>query len=242
MKNLSAYIVFRPWSMNTRGTWLRPISIFASELQPIVLEGLYGVLAKCDDLVFAGAVSRINDAFEETNRLRPDVALIDLSSGGLTSALRYIASLKAASINTHAVLWVVELPEMEAFRALQMGARGIVKKAAPVPKLLECLREVGSGKIWMDEAENVTAFLQRKDTSRLTPREREVVHLICRGMKNRQIAENLRITPGTVKVHLMHIFEKTGLKDRLALAVHGQELVGMEPQPVEPQSKEASTS
>jgi DNA-binding NarL/FixJ family response regulator len=221
---------------------VRPISIFASELQPIVLEGLYGVLAKCDDLVFAGAVSRINDAFEETNRLRPDVALIDLSSGGLTSALRYIASLKAASINTHAVLWVVELPEMEAFRALQMGARGIIKKAAPVPKLLECLREVGAGKIWMDEAENVTAFLQRKETSRLTPREREVVHLICRGMKNRQIAENLRITPGTVKVHLMHIFEKTGLKDRLALAVHGQELVGVEPQSVEPQSKEASTS
>jgi DNA-binding NarL/FixJ family response regulator len=242
MKNLSVYILFSSWSMDTRGTWLRPISIFASELQPIVLEGLYGVLAKCDDLVFAGAVSRINDAFEETNRLRPDVALIDLSSGGLTSALRYIASLKAASINTHAVLWVVELPEMEAFRALQMGARGIIKKAAPVPKLLECLREVGAGKIWMDEAENVTAFLQRKETSRLTPREREVVHLICRGMKNRQIAENLRITPGTVKVHLMHIFEKTGLKDRLALAVHGQELVGVEPQSVEPQSKEASTS
>jgi two-component system nitrate/nitrite response regulator NarL len=242
MKSLSAYILYTTWSMDTRGTWLRPISIFASELQPIVLEGLYGVLAKCDDLVFAGAVSRINDAFEETNRLRPDVALIDLSSGGLTSALRYIASLKAASINTYAVLWVVELPEMEAFRALQMGARGIVKKAAPVAKLLECLREVGSGKIWMDEAENVTAFLQRKETSRLTPREREVVHLICRGMKNRQIAENLRITPGTVKVHLMHIFEKTGLKDRLALAVHGQELVGPEPQSVEPQSKEASTS
>jgi DNA-binding NarL/FixJ family response regulator len=88
----------------------------------------------------------------------------------------------------------------------------------------------------MDDSENVTAFLQRKETSRLTPREREVVHLICRGMKNRQIAENLQITAGTVKVHLMHIFEKTGLKDRLALAVHGQELVG-----VEPQSKEAST-
>lgn len=47
-------------------------------------------------------------------------------------------------------------------------------------------------------------------------------------MKNKQIAENLRITPGTVKVHLMHIFEKTGLKDRLALAVHARELVGTE--------------
>ena len=53
-------------------------------------------------------------------------------------------------------------------------------------------------------------------------------------MKNKQIAENLHITAGTVKVHLMHIFEKTGLKDRLALAVHGRELAG-----TDTQSKEA---
>jgi DNA-binding NarL/FixJ family response regulator len=82
----------------------------------------------------------------------------------------------------------------------------------------------------------VTQFIQRKEASRLTPREKEVVRLICRGMKNKQIAENLHITAGTVKVHLMHIFEKTGLKDRLALAVHGRELVG-----VESQNKEAAT-
>ncbi len=208
---------------------MHPISVFASEPQPVVVEGLQKVLADCDDLVFAGSVSRISEAFEACNRLRPDVALIDLSSGGVASAIRLIASLKAASINSNAVLWVVELPEMEAFRALQMGVHGIVKKTAPTAKLLECLRGVGAGKIWMDDSENVTAFLQRKESSRLTPREREVVHLICRGMKNRQIAENLQITPGTVKVHLMHIFEKTGLKDRLALAVHGRELVGPEP-------------
>ena len=205
---------------------MQPISVFASEPQAIVVEGLQRVLADCPDLVFAGAVARVGDAFEEANRLRPDVALIDLSGGGLASALRLVSSLKATSINCHAILWVVELPETEAFRALQMGVRGIIKKTAPIGKLLECIRAVGSGKIWMDDPDNVTAFLQRKDSSRLTPREREVVHLICRGMKNRQIAENLQITPGTVKVHLMHIFEKTGLKDRLALAVHGQELVG----------------
>jgi two-component system nitrate/nitrite response regulator NarL len=153
--------------------------------------------------------------------------LIDLSSG-LTSALRLVSSLKTASTNPQAVLWVVDLPEIETFRALQMGVRGIVRKTLPVANLLECLRTVGSGKVWMDDSEEVTAFFQRKEASRLTPREKQVVALICRGMKNKQIAENLHITPGTVKVHLMHIFEKTGLKDRLALAVHGKELVGLE--------------
>jgi two-component system nitrate/nitrite response regulator NarL len=214
---------------------LNPISVLACEAQPIVIEGLEKVLAACDDLAFAGSVRNIGEAFEAVSRIRPDVVLVDLSSG-LTSALRLIASLKASSTVSQGVLWVVDLPEIETFRALQMGVRGIVRKTLPVPSLLECLRVVGSGQVWMDDSEQVNTFFQRKEASRLTPREKQVVNLICRGMKNKQIAENLHITPGTVKVHLMHIFEKTGLKDRLALAVHGRELVGIE------QFKEVSTS
>jgi two-component system, NarL family, nitrate/nitrite response regulator NarL len=206
---------------------VNPISVLACEAQPIVIEGLEKVLSSCDDLVFGGSVRSIGDAFETVIRVKPDVVLIDIAAG-LTSALRLVSSLKTASANTHGVLWVVDLPEMETFRALQMGVRGIVRKTLPVSHLLECLRLVGSGKVWMDDSEEVTAFFQRKEGSRLTPREKQVVALICRGMKNKEIAENLHITPGTVKVHLMHIFEKTGLKDRLALAVHGRELVGLE--------------
>jgi two-component system, NarL family, nitrate/nitrite response regulator NarL len=212
------------------------ISVFACEAQPVALEGLQKVLGACDDLVLAGTVSRITDALDAISSLRPEVALVDLSAG-LAPAIRLVTGLKTAEVPTHVVLWVVDLPEMEAFRALQMGVRGILKKTLPVAKLLECLREVGGGKIWMDDSEHVAQFIQRKDASRLTPREKEVVRLICRGMKNKQIAENLHITAGTVKVHLMHIFEKTGLKDRLALAVHGRELVG-----VETQIKEATTT
>jgi two-component system nitrate/nitrite response regulator NarL len=210
-----------------KGHRVLPITVFACEAQPIAVEGLQKVLLSCDDLIFTGTVSRITDALDAVSSLRPDVALVDLSAG-LAPAIRLVTGLKAGSVPTHVVLWVVDLPEMEAFRALQMGVRGILRKTLPVEKLIECLREVGSGKIWMDDSEHVAQFIQRKEASRLTPREKEVVRLICRGMKNKQIAENLHITPGTVKVHLMHIFEKTGLKDRLALAVHGRELVGSE--------------
>jgi two-component system nitrate/nitrite response regulator NarL len=208
---------------------LGSISVFACESQPIVIEGLQKVLAECNDLEFAGAVSRASDALEAIQRIRPNVVLID-GSTGLTAAFRLLGNLKASG-PIHPVLWVVDLPEMDAFRALQMGARGIVKKTLPTTTLLECLREVGAGQIWMQESEQIADFLQRKDASRLTPREKEVVRLICRGLRNKQIAENLHITPGTVKVHLMHIFEKTGLKDRLALAVHGRELAGVEAAP-----------
>jgi DNA-binding NarL/FixJ family response regulator len=205
---------------------LSSISVLVCESQPIVIAGLQKVLAETSDLVFAGAVSRPVEALDAIQRLHPNIVLIDASTG-LTAALRLLGHLKAAG-PTHPVLWVADLPEMDAFRALQMGARGIVRKTLPAETLIECLREVGAGQIWMQESEQVADFLQRKDASRLTPREKEVVRLICRGFRNKQIAENLHITPGTVKVHLMHIFEKTGLKDRLALAVHGRELVGLE--------------
>ena len=202
------------------------ISVLVCEPQPIVIEGLKKVLSETNDLSLAGAVSRPSEALEAVASVHPNVVLLD-ATAGLTAAFRLLGHLKGAG-QIHAVLWVVDLPEMDAFRALQMGARGIIRKTLPVGKLVECLREVGAGQIWMQESEQLAEFLQRKEATRLTPREKEVVRLICRGLRNRQIAENLHITPGTVKVHLMHIFEKTGLKDRLALAVHGADLVGVE--------------
>ena len=203
------------------------ISVFACESQPVTVEGLRKVLSECDDLAFAGSVERVTDGMDALLRVRPDLVLIDLAAG-LAPALRLVSGLRAASATTLPVLWVVDLPEPEAFRALQMGVRGIVKKTLAVPKLLECLREVSRGRIWMDEPQEAVEFLGNREASRLTPREKQIVALICRGLRNKQIAENLRITPGTVKVHLMHIFEKTGLKDRLALAVRGRELLGPE--------------
>jgi DNA-binding NarL/FixJ family response regulator len=138
--------------------------------------------------------------------------------------------LKTAGARSFPVLWANELSEADALRALQLGIRGILKKTAPPQVLIECMREVAAGKIWMEDSSQIVGFLQRRQTSRLTPREREVVRLVCQGLKNKQIAANLGITPGTVKVHLMHIFEKTGLKDRFALAVHGRTLPGLDPE------------
>ena len=192
-----------------------------------MVEGLRKVLAECEDLEFAGSVPRAAEALDALGRVRPNVALIDLS-GGLAPALRLVAGLRAVSPQSLAVLWVVDLPEGEAFRALQMGVRGIIKKTLPLAKMLEGLREVAKGRIWMDEPQPDVEVLRNRESSRLTPREKQIVALICRGLRNKQIAENLHITPGTVKVHLMHIFEKTGLKDRLALAVRGRELIGNE--------------
>jgi DNA-binding NarL/FixJ family response regulator len=122
---------------------------------------------------------------------------------------------------------VNDLAEIDCFRALQLGARGILKKNLPVETLVECLRSVGQGNVWIENSlPDPAAGMERRHTPRLTPREKEIVHHVCGGLKNKEIAMALAITAGTVKVHLMHIFEKTGVKDRFELAVHGRRLLG----------------
>ncbi len=205
------------------------LTIFACESQPIVLEGLAKVLSNCEDLEYVGAASSLNDALEGLRDRHPDVILID-QAPGLKVVFQFISDVRSTWARCQPVLWVNDLAEIDCFRALQLGARGILKKTLPVASVLECLRSVARGNVWIESSlsDHVMGSLDRRSAPRLTPREKEIVHHVCGGMKNKEIAEALAITAGTVKVHLMHIFEKTGVKDRFELAVHGRRLLGVE--------------
>lgn len=204
------------------------ITVFACESQPIAVEGLERVFAACEDVRFCGAAASAAEAIPHLSVLQPDVVLVD-QAGGLKNVFQFLTQAKAASPRSQVVLWVQDIAEVECFRALQMGARGILKRTLPIATLLECMRAVGRGNLWIENtiSGQVVGFLNRKSPARLTPREQEIVRLVCRGMKNKEIAGTLSITAGTVKVHLMHIFEKTGVKDRFELAVQGRKLLGL---------------
>jgi two-component system, NarL family, nitrate/nitrite response regulator NarL len=215
--------------MFLREIFLDRLTVFACESQPIVLEGLAKILGESEDLQYAGSAANLAEARELLRLRRPDVILID-QSAGLKVVFQFISDVKSTWAHCQPVLWVNDLAEIDCFRALQLGARGILKKTLPVPSVLECLRSVARGNVWIESSlsDHVMGSLERRSTPRLTPREKEIVHHVCAGMKNKEIAEALAITPGTVKVHLMHIFEKTGVKDRFELAVHGRRLLGTE--------------
>jgi two-component system nitrate/nitrite response regulator NarL len=215
---------------------LSRISVFACEAQPIVLEGLAKVLSDCEDLDFAGSASALGETFAAVRQCQPDIVLLD-HSAGLKAVFEFIADVKGAVGSCHPVLWVHDLADVDCFRALRSGARGIVKKTLPVSALLDCLRSVAGGNVWIEGSpEHSGENGDRRSAPRLTPREKQIVHQICEGQKNKEIAEALSITAGTVKVHLMHIFEKTGVKDRFELAIQGRKLLGLDgsfvPQPV----------
>ncbi len=183
------------------------LTVFACESQPIVLEGLAKVLAGCDDIEFVGASSGLSEALDELRTQQPNVILIG-HTAGLKLVFQFISDVRNTLATCQPVLWVNDLAEIDCFRALQLGARGILKKTLPVQSLVECLRSVGRGDVWIEGSlsDQVVGALDRRSAPRLTPREKEIVHHVCAGLKNKEIAEALHITAGTVKVHLMHIF------------------------------------
>jgi two-component system, NarL family, nitrate/nitrite response regulator NarL len=213
---------------------LNPLSIFACENQPIVLEGLLRVLGELDDLRLSGHAPDLETTLRRAGDEKPDILLLG-QPPALKSILPLLARARQVDIEARIILWVAELSDMDSFRALQMGARGVITRTQPVDAILECFRTVGEGNVWL-EASSRGAVPRSHSGFRITPREREIIELVCRGLKNKEIAEVMSITPGTVKVHLMHIFEKTGARDRFQLALQGQQILtsmaGEEPKPL----------
>jgi DNA-binding NarL/FixJ family response regulator len=120
------------------------------------------------------------------------------------------------------------MSQSEALRFLQGGAAGVVRKTAPIETIVKCLRTVLSGSNWMEEdmLREVDRPV-RSGHSPLTSRESQVMELVERGFKNKDIGVSLGIRTGTVKIHLKHIFEKTGIRGRYGLAISGLKEKGL---------------
>ncbi len=194
--------------------------VVVCETQPVTAEGVRAALAACDDLAFQCALDSLSAASERLRRQAPDLLLIDKSFGA-QAVLHWLGEQKAALAGTGLVIWGSAITEPEALRLLQLGVKGILRKSAEMSTLVACLRAVAAGANWMEDA--LFRDAPRSETyarSELTPREQQVLDLVEGGMKNREIARELGIRPGTVKIHLKHIFEKTGVRGRYGLALN----------------------
>ena len=197
------------------------ISVCLCDPQPVVRQGFEAMLADSKEFVLSGACVDLKQAVALAETERPDVLILDRSFG-MQSVREVVAAMSARRPDTVVVLWASNISDVECFRALQSGVRGVMKKTIELDSLRDCLRSVARNQLW---TENLSAVgdldLQSQRSRPLTPREKEVAALVSKGLKNREIAEQLGIATGTVKIHLMHIFEKTGIRDRFELALHG---------------------
>ncbi len=196
------------------------------ETQPLTVKGLFHLLEATDDLRFGSSHPSPTEWMLSPGAERTDVLIIDKGLGAkiVLDALEQLPSDQASPRSTipAVVVWGMSITEAEALRFLQAGAKGIIRKSADGQTILSCLRTVVLGRSWMQDSVFREAIIpETQMRTDLTPREHQVMELVEQGFKNREIAQELGIRPGTVKIHLKHIFEKTGVHGRHGLALNG---------------------
>ena len=199
-------------------------SIAVCDTQPVTAEGVRNLLRAIPDLKFLTALESLPQAAEVVRKQRPDVLILD-KGFGIQAVLDWLAEMQpeeGTAQPTGMVVWGVSVTEAEALRFLQAGARGILRKSAGIQAVVACLRTVAAGRSWMEDCVfRDSSRSDRYPRSELTAREQQVLELVEQGFKNKEIAGELGIRPGTVKIHLKHIFEKTGVRGRYGLALNG---------------------
>ncbi|HSP68202.1 MAG TPA: response regulator transcription factor [Bryobacteraceae bacterium] len=199
-------------------------SIAICDTQPVTAEGIRNLLRGIPDLKFLVASESLPQAAEAVRNQSPDVMILD-KGFGIQAILDWLTDIHAKDgtpLRTGIVVWGVSVTEAEALRFLQAGARGILRKSAGVESIIACLRTVAAGRSWMEDCVfRDSSRSDRYPRSELTSREQQVLELVEQGFKNKEIAHELGIQPGTVKIHLKHIFEKTGVRGRYGLALSG---------------------
>ncbi len=196
------------------------ISVGVCDTQPVTAAGVKALVEACPDLTFLWAASCLDDAMRLVRSHPPRVILADKGLG-INGLVHWILNLRSDSGRVGVILWGSSLTEAEALRFLQAGARGVIRKAASPEALVACLRAVGTGSTWLEDSIFRTPPRgPREGPAGLTPRESQVFSLVEQGLTNGEIARELGIRPGTVKIHLKHLYEKTGLRSRYHLALN----------------------
>ena len=204
-------------------------TIAICDTEPIVVEGLRSLIEPANWLRVVAADTTLADAQDTVREVQPGILLLDKALG-FGAVMDWITALRATEPSPAVVVWGTFVSESEALRLLQAGTSGIVRKTASLDALLACLRTVARGGSWVEDYMVSPDDLHAGSANpRLTPRELEVLALVERGMRNKDIGNALGISAGTVKIHLKHIFEKTGIHGRYGLAVSALKDKGMAP-------------
>jgi DNA-binding NarL/FixJ family response regulator len=201
------------------------IAVCATE--PIAIEGLRSLLDSAEGLRIVATETSLPDGLDAVRELHPSILLLDKAFGS-HAVMDCPSALRKSECATAVIVWGAAFVESESLRFLQAGAAGVIRKTARLDVLLTCLREVAGGATWMEEQMvRETERPVRLAHSPLTARELQVMELVERGMKNKDIGDSLGIRTGTVKIHLKHIFEKTGIRGRYGLALSGLKEKGL---------------
>jgi DNA-binding NarL/FixJ family response regulator len=184
-----------------------PESILVERLTSVLAEEGFNVLPLC------GSVESLLQRMATSS---PDLVLMDLAPQITGTFLR---QMNHGMINCKVVLWVNQISPEVALQAKALGVHGILSKGLHPELLVKRLQRMNEGEVWLDEALK-DSFLSAKPFV-LTKREGQLVGLLSQGLSNKEIAANLMMSEGTVKVYVSRLFQKVGVKNRQQLALFG---------------------
>lgn len=194
---------------------------------PMILTALEALL-RDTGFEIVGTAGTGEAAIQEIERLQPDLLLLDLQMPE-GSGMDVLRSIRGGATPLPVVLLTAAIDDSSLLEAKALKVDGIVLKNSDPAFLLECLDAVRQGRVWVDRelAERTRRAARNTSEGRvaLAPREIQVIGLVRRGLRNREIAEQLGVKEGTVKAYLHAIFEKIGVTSRTELATRADEFL-----------------
>lgn len=200
--------------------------ILLADDHPMIQAAVEAMLRGSEYKLVAKASSG-NEALREIEEHDPEIVVLDIQMPD-GSGLEVLRQLRSSGDTRKVVLLTASLDEAGFGEALSLKVDGLLLKTSDPALLIDCLDSVRAGDEWIDRHLQAEAARTPPagDKSLLSPRESELVKLVRQGLRNRDIAEKLGITEGTVKVYLHSVFEKTGVANRTELAIRAAEWVG----------------
>ena len=202
--------------------------LFLADDHPMIRNALE-MLLRGTDFEIVGMAGTGQAALAEVEKLQPDILLLDLQMPG-GSGMEVLRTLHSAKSAPRIVLLTAAVDDHSLLEAKALKVQGIVLKNSDPAFLLDCLENVRAGRTWFDpelahRARQLAATKGSRLRPSLAPRERQLVGFVRKGLRNREIAAELGVTEGTVKVYLHAIFEKLGVGNRTELAIRADEFL-----------------
>lgn len=194
----------------------QPIRIFIVDDHPVVVAGLTSMLGTQSGMQVVGTAAGGDEALEMLRTRPADLLLLDLRMPGM-NGIDTLHALHQAKIQIRTIILTSYETDEDIYRAVQAGAQGYLVKDAPQRDVVEAIWTVYSGKRYLPRhiAERLADRMTR---SELTARELEVLHMLARGLTNKEIGAALEISGNTVRNHVNSIIEKLEVSDRTEAA------------------------